>query len=128
MLHLDDLERLDLLAAHARRARTAPADTFTGRAQRLLAMVHFSLWGWAEPLDQPRRPARAAVGHPARRDELLQVPSVLRDRIRRVTGQRRPDGELPLHVHARYSLAELLRGLRHAEPVDVAGRRREVDP
>ena len=56
-----------------RAARPAEAPTVAAspdRARRLLAMLHFSLWGWNEPLDQHRRRPRAALGEPARREEI----------------------------------------------------------
>jgi superfamily II DNA or RNA helicase/HKD family nuclease len=121
MLHVDDLERIHFLAALLDAPAPPPADTFAGRARRLLAMTHFSLWGWAEPLDHLDEKLDLLWAHPARRDEILEVLSVLRDRIRRVTRPAAPAGELPLHVHARYSLAELLAAFGVPKPSTSRG-------
>jgi hypothetical protein len=108
MLHIDDLERLDFLAE----LLTAPtAPTVAGaspRTARLFARVHFSLWGWATPIDQLDNRLARLWANPARRDELAALLPVLRERIRRVTPAAQPTGDRPLHIHARYSLAELL--------------------
>ncbi len=108
MLHLDDLERLEVLVrALARDAPPAIPAPGT-REHRLLLMWHFALWGANEP------PALMAAGldrlwaNPARRDELLELALVLRQRIRRVTTPVDPGGRVPLHVHARYSRDEAL--------------------
>lgn len=62
MLHIDDLERLDFLAAFLGGSSPPPASAFAGRARRLLAMAHFSLWGWNESLDNLDRQLGAALG------------------------------------------------------------------
>ncbi|MFF5215822.1 DUF3427 domain-containing protein [Micromonospora sp. NPDC000442] len=95
MLHLDDPERLDLLARVAAGERPE-----TGR---LWDMLHFDLWGPNAPLSQRGERLARLWGEPARCAELRQVAEVLRDRIHRVT---QPVDGLPLRVHARYSRNE----------------------
>ncbi|PWU52338.1 DUF3427 domain-containing protein [Micromonospora sp. S4605] len=96
MLHIDDPDRLDLLARVAAGERPD--------AGRLWDMLHFDLWGPNAPLaERDERLARLWAA-PARCAELRQVAEVLRDRIHRVTP--RAEGGLPLRVHARYSRNE----------------------
>jgi hypothetical protein len=71
-------------------------------------MAHFSLWGWAEPMANIDADLQRLWANSSRREELLELLPILHDRIRRVTVPVAPDGDLPLHLHARYTLAELL--------------------
>jgi superfamily II DNA or RNA helicase/HKD family nuclease len=121
MLHLDDLERIDFLATMLDAPAPPPAETFAGRAGRLLAMTHFTLWGWAEPLDALDEKLGLLWANPARREEILDLLDVLRARIRRVTRPVAPGGDLPLHLHARYSLAELLAAFGVPKPSTSRG-------
>ncbi len=121
MLHLDDLERIDFLADLLEAPMPPSASAFLGRTRRLLAMTHFSLWGWDEPLDQLDDKLLRLWNSPARREELLQLLGVLRDRIRRVTSPLAPVGDVPLHLHARYSLAELLAAFGVEKPSTSRG-------
>ncbi len=108
MLHVDDLERLTFLAELLERPQPPRSEDYTGRASRLLAMLHFSLWGWNEPLDRADAGLGRLWANDARRSELLQLTHALRQRVGRLTPPVFPNGSIPLHVHARYSLAELL--------------------
>jgi superfamily II DNA or RNA helicase len=121
MLHIDDLERLDFLAALLKGPTPPIASRFDGRAGRLLAMTHFSMWGWDDSLDQVDDKLSRVWANPARREELVEVLGLLRDRIRRVTPPVTPAGDLPLHLHARYSLAELLAAFGVAKPSTSRG-------
>ncbi|MFG2102507.1 DUF3427 domain-containing protein [Micromonospora echinaurantiaca] len=96
MLHIDDPDRLDLLARVAAGERPD--------AGRLWNMLHFDLWGPKAPLAERDERLARLWAEPARCAELRQVAEVLRDRIHRVTP--RVEGELPLRVHARYSRNE----------------------
>ena len=95
MLHLDDLDRLDLLARMAAGEQPEP-----GRAWD---MLHFDLWGPNAPLTEREERLAWLRAEPMRCRELRQVAEVLRDRIHRVT---EPVAGLPLRVHARYSRNE----------------------
>ncbi|MGQ5263661.1 DUF3427 domain-containing protein [Micromonospora sp. ZYX-F-536] len=97
MLHIDDVDRLDLLA------RVATGEHRGGG--RLLDMLHFSLWGPSVSLTERDARLKRLWGEPARCAELRQVTEVLRDRIHRVTVTPQP-GRVPLRVHARYSRNE----------------------
>ncbi|MCC6433944.1 MAG: DUF3427 domain-containing protein [Acidimicrobiales bacterium] len=121
MLHLDDLERIEFLASLLHAPEPPSAGSFAGRARRLLAMAHFSLWGWAEPLDNLDDRLGRLWANPGRREEILDLLHVLRARIRRVTRPVVPGGDLPLHLHARYSLAELLAAFGVPKPSTSRG-------
>ncbi|MFI1192348.1 DUF3427 domain-containing protein [Micromonospora sp. NPDC020750] len=93
MLHLDDVDRLDLLARVAAGERPA--------AGRLWDMLHFDLWGPNASLASRDERVARLWAEPARCVELRQVAEVLRERIHRVTMRAGA-----LRVHARYSRNE----------------------
>lgn len=95
MLHLDDPDRLDLLARAAAGEQPEPG--------RLWDMLHFDLWGPNVQLTEREERLARLLAEPERCAELRQVVEVLRDRIHRVTV---PVDGLPLRVHARYSRNE----------------------
>ncbi len=97
MLHLDDVDRLDLLARVAAGDRPEPG--------RRWDMLHFDLWGPNAPLSSREERLARLWAEPARRAELRQVVEVLRERIHRVPGPS-PSSGVPLRVHARYSRNE----------------------
>ncbi|MEV5763602.1 DUF3427 domain-containing protein [Micromonospora sp. NPDC052213] len=97
MLHLDDPDRLDLLARVA--AGERPGDG------RLWDMLHFDLWGPNAPLTSREERLTRLQAEPARCAELREVAEVLRDRIHRVTPEPL-SAAVPLRVHARYSRNE----------------------
>lgn len=106
MLHLDDLERLQFVTSLARHdSPPVPAAPGT-REHRLMAMLHFGLWGANEPFDEDS--LRRLWEHPSRRRELAELVAELRRRVRRITQPVRPGGAIPLQVHARYSRDEAL--------------------
>jgi superfamily II DNA or RNA helicase len=121
LLHVDDLERLAFTTEILSRAKAPSAAHATGRAARLLAMLHFSLWGWNEPLSQVDAGLERLWANPSRREELLELTHALRDRLRRITHPVAPAGDLPLHVHARYSLVELLAAFGVPNPAASRG-------
>nr|WP_255292501.1 DUF3427 domain-containing protein [Micromonospora sp. WMMA1996] len=107
MLHIDDVDRLDLISQVASGRQSA--------AGRLLDMLHFSLWGPSVPLAERDARLKRLWAEPARCAELRQVAEVLRDRIHRVT--ERPTSErVPLRVHARYSRNEACAAFGMANP------------
>jgi hypothetical protein len=121
MLHIDDLERLSFMTDLLCRPVPPSEEECDGRAARLLAMLHFSLWGWNEPITQIDRGLQRLWANPSRRDELLDVTDALRERIRRITIPADPAGDAPLQVHARYSLAELLAAFGVPNPAASRG-------
>lgn len=121
MLHIDDLERLVFMTNLLERDAPPRFEECIGRAGRLLSMLHFSLWGWNEPLAQADAGLQRLWENTARRDELVELVGVLRNRIRRITKPVDPAGEVPLQVHARYSLAELLAAFGVPNPAASRG-------
>lgn len=121
MLHIDDLERLDFVLELLHRGEAPTAGEYGRRSNGLLAMLHFSLWGWNEPLDRVEAGLRKLWANPARREELLDLTSVLRARLTRVTRPVQPDGSNPLQVHASYSLPELLAAFGVPNPATARG-------
>ncbi len=121
MLHIDDLERLSFITDVLTRSTPPRTGECTGRERRLLAMLHFSLRSWNEPLDRLDAGLERLWANPARRAELVDLAGALRDRIRRLTQPVAPAGDNPLHVHARYSLAELLAAFGVPNPAASRG-------
>lgn len=108
MLHIDDGARLHEFAAIVSAARPPKTDD-TDPFQRML----FALLGFVRrPYAEMPEAWDALWTNPHVRDELRQLLAVLEDRARRVTyplGSRFPG--VPLEVHARYTLDEILSGL-----------------
>ena len=108
MLHIDDLERLAFLRQILDSTNPPPNDPENGRAQRLLLMLHFSLWGANDPASEIGAGLERLWANPSRRQELLDLSTLLHDRIRRITRPVDPAGSIPLHEHGRYSRDEAL--------------------
>jgi superfamily II DNA or RNA helicase/HKD family nuclease len=103
MLHVDDVERLDRLGALLNGAAFGPSE----RDWRLMAMLHFALWGSRTPFSSVEESLARLLADRARSAELAQLIGVLRERIHRVAPAL-DSGPRPLHVHARYSREEAL--------------------
>ena len=102
ILHIDDPERLDHLAALAAGQPSPPSP----RTERLAAMANSALWGDAH-LDSPLEQAlRLLLAERRRSDELGQLVPVLRERMRRLTRPVAAESAVPLHVHAHYTRSE----------------------
>lgn len=121
LLHLDDPERLDFLAELVRLPIPPSAPARETRRGRLFAMTHFLLWGWDESLDRMDERMQDLWAHGARLHELGEIVTVLREQMGRVTTPLDMQSATPLHVHARYSLAELLGGFGVPNPNSSRG-------
>jgi superfamily II DNA or RNA helicase/HKD family nuclease len=121
MLHIDDQERIQFIRRLVDGPNPPEAGDFEGRGSRLLAMLHFSLWGWDRSLDDLDNCLRRLWMNPSRRCEISEVMQVLASRLRRLTPPVSADGPLPLHVHARYSLPELLAAFGVPNPAASRG-------
>jgi len=108
MLHIDDLERLKFIAGLLESPMDRELPALDTRDGRLLAMLHFALWGSGERLDRMPDLLRRLAENPARGEELRQLVPVLTERIRRVTHPVDRGGRVPLQVHGRYSRDEAL--------------------
>lgn len=121
MLHVDDLERLEYLQHLVRLDEPPDVSQLTGRAARLMAMAHFSIWTWNEPIENLQSRLNELWKNPARLEEIREVLGILRDQVRRVTVPEDPGGLRPLHIHARYSLGELLAAFGMKNPKHAQG-------
>jgi len=120
MLHIDDLERLQFLEDLLQRSNAPRLAEFAARQQRLLAMLHFSLWGLYEPRDRIDADLERVWMHRARVDELVDLLQTLKARLTRVTRPVYPHTSNPLQIHASYTLAELPAAL--ASTIQVSAR------
>jgi superfamily II DNA or RNA helicase/HKD family nuclease len=107
LLHVDDPDRLDALAA------LADGKQPEGRVRD---MVHVSLWG--KRIDV-QHTAAALADYPLRRHEIRQIAEVLRARRRRVTWRADPTSGVPIQIHARYSRNEACAAFGVADPLNV---------
>jgi superfamily II DNA or RNA helicase len=121
MLHIDDLGRLGFLEEVLQRPHPPRLAEFASRQQRLLTMLHFSLWGMYESRDRVDADLERVWAHPSRIDELLDVVQTLKARLMRVTQPVYPDMSNPLQIHASYSLAELLAAFGVNNPGSARG-------
>jgi superfamily II DNA or RNA helicase len=115
LMNIDDPERI----AFYRSVVSAPPATLreAARERRLLAMLHFALWGSNESLDYMLERLADLGAEPVRQAEIIQLLDVLEARLKRVT---RPLlGDRPLHVHAHYSRDEAVAAFGHARPAAI---------
>ncbi|MCV2488243.1 DUF3427 domain-containing protein [Geodermatophilus sp. YIM 151500] len=105
MLHVDDLERLQLFRSLT---RDDAAGQRNARLRRLVAMLHFSLYGSRTPFSSVEASVARLLANRGRADELVELSGVLHERIQRVTPPLGEASDRPLHVHARYSRDEAL--------------------
>ncbi|MBI4819237.1 MAG: DUF3427 domain-containing protein [Deltaproteobacteria bacterium] len=102
MLHLDDASRLKGFAELVA-ASSAPRASAGEPLQRML----FVLFGFVrKPFSDMQKAWDALWQSSSHRDELAQLLTLLRDRVRRVTWPLDMPG-VPLHVHGTYSLDEI---------------------
>jgi hypothetical protein len=113
LLHVDDTERL----ATYRRLLEQAEPAHDGYDARLLAMLHFALWGRngkAITLDDGLARLWAM---PEMLEELRQLLAMVDDRTDHLTFPLKlPGGALPLRVHASYTLNEILAALGRLVP------------
>jgi superfamily II DNA or RNA helicase len=128
MLHIDDLERLTFLREVLGSPEPPSVDSIDDRAGRLLLMLHFSLWGANEAVSEIQPGLRRLWANPGRREELLELSTLLHERIRRVTRPVHPAGRVPLHAHARYSRDEALAAFGVENPGSVRQGVKWVEP
>jgi uncharacterized protein DUF3427 len=121
MLHIDDFERLQFLMDVLQRPQAPRLAEFNERQQRLLAMLHFSLWWWNERFDLIDMDLQRLWLHPARREELVDVVKVLKERTARLTRPVYPHASNPLQIHASYNLPELLAAFGVRNPASARG-------
>jgi superfamily II DNA or RNA helicase/HKD family nuclease len=108
MLHMDDVERLQAIRQFVAAVQDGTAARLTERTRRLAAMLHFSLWGARVPFSSVEASLQRLLANPGRGEELVELSSVLHDRIHRVAPAVEVASPRPLHMHARYSRDEAL--------------------
>ena len=119
MLHLDDQERLGLPRGVLGQPHPPALSLVSRREQRLLSMLHFSLWGAGSSLDQMPDGFRRLWDNPGRLQELNEVAELLQRRIHRVTRPVDAEASVPLQIHARYSRDEALAAFGVDNPASV---------
>jgi DNA or RNA helicases of superfamily II len=126
MLHLDDPERLGIIAGLL--DGTVPTDirSMSVREQRLLTMLHFGLWGAGRSADEVQAGLGDLLASDAR-DELGQLAAVLQERMPRVTHKSAIES-VPLRVHATYSRDEALAAFGVNNPNSVREGVKFVEP
>ncbi len=108
LLHVDDDDRFDAWIPWLERD-TAPAyGDADSRENRLLLMLFAALGGRNRPLREMPTVLGDLWRDTSRREELLDLFAILRDRARASTRPLMPGGSLPIHSHGRYGLIEIL--------------------
>lgn len=116
LLHVDDAERTSFFRSVLEAAGPPLVSAFDPRQRRLLAMLHFSLWGTTSGMDSFDAGFQALWKYEAVRAELLGLLDVL-DRSSETVG--RPLGLAPyisLQAHVLYSRDEVLAALGVGTP------------
>lgn len=107
MLHIDDPERIMFLRHVLSKNQPPSWKDATPRHRRLLAMLHASIDS-SLPLSSFEHNIARLWQNPARRDEILEITSVLSARLHRITPAIAATQRVPLHLHATYSKDEIL--------------------
>jgi Domain of unknown function (DUF3427) len=110
-LHQDDPVRLAFLQEFLGQPQPSPAASFTEAQRRVLLGLHFTLWGDQDEWTSLDDSMAALWQHPAIISELRELLSVLEDEATHIThplGAGASWTNVPLSVHASYSLDEIL--------------------
>ncbi len=126
MLHLDDPERLGIIAGLLDGSVPTDVRSMSAREQRLLTMLHFGLWGPGRSSNEVQAGLDDLLVSDAR-DELSQLAVVLQERMPRVT-HRGAIETVPLRVHATYSRDEALAAFGVNNPNSVREGVKFVSP
>lgn len=108
MLHVDDEERYLAWKAWLEGEAPPAADDPGTREGRLQLMLFAGLGHRRRPISELGEALEELWNSGPVREELLELLSVLRDRSRLETRPINPDGVVPIHSHATYSLYELI--------------------
>ncbi len=111
LLHLDDLERIDVYRRWLGAARPPDVGGVGERERRLLAMLTASLFIRSTVVTKDtslQQGLEVLWEHGQVRRELLELLDVLKDRIPHVGVELSGHPHVPLRAHARYSRAEII--------------------
>lgn len=110
MLHVDDVERLDAYESFLRLDAAPDPDALTERERRRLRMLVGSLTSLRQS-DSMQQALEEVWANRQLRSELVEVLELLRGRSDHLHLPLDLGGDIPLHVHARYTRAETLAAL-----------------
>ncbi len=110
MLHVDDAERLNSYTSLLRLESAPDPTTLTERQRRYLRMLVSSLTSLRQT-EAMNRALEEIWSHPQVRSELIEVLALLNGRAAHLHRSLDPAGDIPLHVHARYTRSETLAAL-----------------
>lgn len=121
LLHVDDLERIEVWREWLRQSSPALPRSFTPRRLRLLRMLAASVAEQAIDKNTTLEEALAILRqHPQVRAEVLELLDVLAERIDHVHPPWAGQADVPLQVHARYTRIEILAALGVGDGAKVA--------
>lgn len=109
LLHLNDPIRIAFLAKFL--ISPQPSKNLTEYERRILLGLHFTLWGNQQAFSDLDDSIAQLRAHPAVLSEILELLAILEDGSERLTQPVIPSGvwkDVPLSVHASYSLDEIL--------------------
>ena len=115
MRHIRDPERVDKYSDWLRSDHSPAIETLTERERRLLAMLHFDLWG-AGPSEGLALSMATFWSYVALRDELVQLIQIIAQEVDFVSLPLAGSPDVPLHIHARYTRDEILAALGESHP------------
>jgi hypothetical protein len=96
------------------------------RRKRLLAMLHFSLWGWTEPIHRLDEGMQRLWANASRKAELRELAPVLRERILRLTVPYQPRRGQSSPCACALQPGRVAGGIWGGKSGCVAGRGRQV--
>lgn len=108
LLHMEDQERTSYYIGVLSQDRPPAVGTLSVRQQRLIQMLLLDLWGPAPAFETLDAALQALWSHPAIREELVQLLTVLGDTSVHTTRDAALGPDVPLLTHARYTRQAIL--------------------
>lgn len=116
LLHLDDPERLGLVANLATTTTPPRFDALDERHRRLVMMLHTALWTGSELPRSWQASLDRLAANPGLLADLAAIAPPLTHQAERLTHPSRIDPAIPLHEHATYNRDEILAAFGAVEP------------
>ncbi len=116
MLHVDDPERVGFYSRVLQSTVPPSSAELTQREQRMLAMLHFDLWGRQYKFANLDEAFDRFWPHAALREELVQLLAILEDRSTSVPLDSGLGADVPLWTHQRYTRDEVFAAFGDATP------------